>query len=250
MKLFDLHTHTQFSDGRDTVELNARVAETGGLETLALTDHYFGDEDADWLDDYRREIDRVQAISTVKLLVGVEATVLDADGTISLDARTAKTLDIVLCDLGGRTRGIARDVGGDAAHLRATVIACLKRVCESGIVHVLAHPLNLGRFEMPVMLDTFTDEQLADLGRTCANTGVAFEIMNQMCYWFPTRTVEQVTADHIRLARIVADHGATFSLGSDAHSAGAVGNLAWSRHVLAEAGIGEDRMIDPLAYGG
>ncbi|MFA0777766.1 MAG: hypothetical protein PVTTEEND_001480, partial [Candidatus Fervidibacter sp.] len=36
---YDFHTHTTFSDGRDSVWEMARTADAVGLDAIALTDH-------------------------------------------------------------------------------------------------------------------------------------------------------------------------------------------------------------------
>ncbi|MCD6562941.1 MAG: PHP domain-containing protein [Thermoproteales archaeon] len=92
----DLHTHTKFSDGRNTVIDNIRSAEACGLEILGITDHVFRAEDFIWLDDLRNIIRKTN--SSVKVLAGAEVHI-KKDGTLPLSSDSLSKLDIVIGEL-------------------------------------------------------------------------------------------------------------------------------------------------------
>lgn len=78
----DMQVHSTFSDGRDTVEDNAAEAESFGLVELTCVDHVR--RDTDWVPQYVAEVQRVNALTPVRLHVGIEAKLLDTSGTLDL----------------------------------------------------------------------------------------------------------------------------------------------------------------------
>jgi putative hydrolase len=82
--LEDMHVHSVFSDGRDTVADNVQEAESLGLERICCVDHVR--RSTSWVPEFVREVGRVGAQSSIDVLCGVEAKILDGDGTLDLPA--------------------------------------------------------------------------------------------------------------------------------------------------------------------
>ena len=47
--LYDLHTHTSFSDGRNDMPTMLHAAESYGIRGMVFSDHTFSDEEAETL---------------------------------------------------------------------------------------------------------------------------------------------------------------------------------------------------------
>jgi DNA polymerase (family 10) len=100
----DLHMHSDWSDGRSSIEEMARAARALGYEYIAITDHSPGS--AAWrslsegsLERQITEIDRVRAeVSGLEILHGAEVDILP-DGRLDLPAHLLERLDIVLASL-------------------------------------------------------------------------------------------------------------------------------------------------------
>lgn len=243
---YDAHTHTTFSDGRNSVIENARAAEAAGLEAVVITDHIFGP--VDWLDRMLAEIEEADASCDVKVLAGAEGTILNAAGQVSIAEDFADRLDFVLVDFSGRTQGIGLDPPASASRLIANVVSAITKACQNPVVDAIAHPLNLGRFEAVLSPVDFGATPLIEMATAFAKTGTAFEIMNQTPWWFPDHPVERITGEYADLLHLFKQYGVGFVLGSDAHSAGAVGNLRWCYRVMQAAGIDRQHLVDiPLA---
>src|SRR5205085_8270144 len=93
-----LHCHTNYSDGKHTVEEMARGAEALGMSYLTITDHsptafYAGGLKIDRLKRQWDEIARVQEAVRVKLLRGTESDIL-ADGSLDYPDRILDQLDV------------------------------------------------------------------------------------------------------------------------------------------------------------
>jgi histidinol phosphatase-like PHP family hydrolase len=243
---YDAHTHTTFSDGRNSVMENARAAEAAGLETVVITDHIHGP--VDWLDRMLEEVERADAACDVKVLSGAEGTILNTAGEVSVTEDIAEKLDLVLVDFSARTEGIGAGPPASAQRLIANVVSAVTNACQNPLVDAIAHPLNLGRFDAVLSPVDFGATPLIEMATVFAKTGTAFEIMNQMPWWFPDHSVARITGEYADLLHLFTQYGVGFVLGSDAHSAGAVGNLRWCRRVMEAAGIDRQHLIDiPLA---
>jgi histidinol phosphatase-like PHP family hydrolase len=243
----DLHSHTTFSDGKTSLELSARAAEAAGLEALAITDHQWQPGAVSGgasLEAYLAAIAAVQAQTPVRLLRGVEATAVDAAGTASIDEDTARPLDLVLCDMGGRTRGLFVDGPSRPAAFLEALRRAMLAVCENPLVDVFAHPFNVGRLGRGLAPATLPARLVEEVCAAAAASGTAFEVMNDMPYWFPELPVAQVTDGYAGIVARAHAAGCRFTLGSDAHHHQGVGNHRWSRRVLALAGVPEDRLVD------
>jgi len=96
----DLHTHTEWSDGHDTMEKMALAAKDMGYQYIAITDHSVG-----WDIDHglgverlRKQIAEIKAlnehITGIHILSGIEVNIR-ADGSLNLPHEILSELDIV-----------------------------------------------------------------------------------------------------------------------------------------------------------
>jgi histidinol phosphatase-like PHP family hydrolase len=247
----DLHSHTTFSDGKTPLELSVRAAEANGLAALAITDHLWQPgrvSGGTSIDEYVAAIDAAQAATTVQLLRGVETTALDAHGTPGIDEATAARLDLVLCDLGGRTRGLFVDGPAEQAAFYEALRRCLVAVCEHRLIDVLAHPFNVGRLQRNLAPDTLPRSLVGEVCAAAAAHDTAVEVMNDMHYWFPEVPIARLTDGYAGIVATAAAAGCRFTVGGDAHHHQGVGNLLWSSQVLERAAVPDDQMADHRSF--
>lgn len=239
---YDCHTHTTFSDGRNSVEENVRQAEAMGLELVVISDHVWPDDDD--LSARVRRIVAADAESPIHVIPGVEVQVQDTFGKIPLTEHEAGLVRFVLGDLGGTTKGVALDAPADLERYFTNVFRATTSLIENPLVDALAHPFNLGRFPASVTPGQLPRSGLRDVGAMLAEAEKFFEIMNQMSWWFPDMTERQFTLEYAELLALMAEQGVKFVLGSDAHSCGAVGAQGWCRRVMEMAGIEKSQVVD------
>jgi DNA polymerase (family 10) len=101
----ELHAHTDWSDGKASVEQMAEAARAAGMEYLVISDHSpslgaLNGLTPERLRKQRKEIDRVQERlgDSLRLLQGVEVEIL-ADGSLDLDDDVLAGLDLVIASL-------------------------------------------------------------------------------------------------------------------------------------------------------
>ena len=118
-----VHCHTNYSDGRHTVEEMARAAEAMGMQYITITDHsptasYAGGLTLDRLKRQWDEIDRVQEKVKVQLLRGTESDIL-ADGSLDYPDAVLEKMDVVIASIHNRYKM-------DEAQMTRRVVAALK----------------------------------------------------------------------------------------------------------------------------
>ncbi len=240
----DGHTHTTFSDGRNSVEENVRAAEAAGIECVAITDHFNGDEHRATLPRRIEAVRMADAESPIKVIMGLEAVILDTEGTVSVSQEEAAQVDWVLADFGWQTRGVALDPPADPDRLHENVLAAVRNAAANPVVDAIAHPFSLGRFDAVLRPRDLSRDGLKRVARGMVESNVAFELMNQAYWWYPGMTVAQFTRDFATILKLFSAAGVKFVAGSDAHSCGAVGNLHYTRHLMHAAGIELSQLVD------
>ena len=131
----DLHTHTEWSDGGESVETMIEAAEERGDDYLCITDHATGPGMVGGVglddDELREQMDAVAeaaADADIEVLHGVEANV-DADGGLSVGDGVLADLDIVIASPHS-------DLGMD----RAAATERLVRAVDHPETDILGHP--------------------------------------------------------------------------------------------------------------
>ncbi|MBW7908826.1 MAG: DNA polymerase/3'-5' exonuclease PolX [Kiritimatiellae bacterium] len=97
----DLHNHSTWSDGANTIEEMARAAQALGYEYLAICDHSKRLTVANGLDEVRlaKQMDEIERLNKTfdefRILKGVECDILE-DGSLDLEDRVFEELDLVV----------------------------------------------------------------------------------------------------------------------------------------------------------
>lgn len=193
----DLHAHTRWSDGTETVARMVEAARRRGYAYLAISDHsqslaMAGGLDPDRVRRQWEEISEEDARhDDITVLRATEVDIL-ADGRLDFDDELLAGFDWV-------TASIHSGFGQDAERLTARALAAV----SSPFVDVIGHPTGrmLGRRDhAPIDIDR--------LVAAAAATGTLLEMNAQ-----PRRL--DLDAE---MARHALDAGARLTIGSDAHS--------------------------------
>ncbi len=130
----DLHVHTSWSDGHNTIEEMALQAKRLGYQYLAITEHSSGRGiahglDADRLREQISEIKKLnQKLDGIYLLSGIEVDIR-ADGSLDLPDEILKELDIVIA-------AIHSSLNQTEEQMTRRILKAL----ENPNVDILAHP--------------------------------------------------------------------------------------------------------------
>jgi DNA polymerase (family X) len=132
----DLHMHTDFSDGRDTVEAMVKQCVSLGYEYLAITDHSPHSASSRNLsaDSVKRQAEDIAGLRErypqVAILHGCEVDILP-DGHLDFSDRVLERLDIVLVSL-------HEGAGHSPEHLLRRYLGAMRHP----LVTLITHPTN------------------------------------------------------------------------------------------------------------
>jgi DNA polymerase (family 10) len=224
----DLHSHTNWSDGRDTVEQMVAMARQLGYEYFAISDHSERSAASRTLarGDVGRQAAEIEAarrsVPGIELLHGIEVDIMP-DGRLDFDDALLAGFDIVLASL--------HDDAGDPG---PRLLERYLRAVEHPLVNVITHPANrtpggYGGYDLDY-------ERLFD---AAAATGTALEVDGSPAH---------LDLDGA-LARRAVSRGVTLVVDSDGHRTDVLGRQlqfgigtarrGWvePRHVLNTQGI-------------
>ena len=198
----DLHMHSTWSDGRDSIEEMVFTSQKLGYEYVAITDHSersLASRKMAGIDiaRQRREIARLRTrIHGIEILHGIEVDIMH-DGTLDFDDVQLDGFDIVLASL--------HDHGGhDARWLTERYL----RAIRHPLVNVITHPAN----RSPARSSGY-DVDFDRLFAAAAETGTAMEIDGAPGHLDMDGT----------LARRAVAMGVTVAIDSDCHRSDALG---------------------------
>lgn len=129
----DLHIHSDWSDGRDTLEAMVAAAQERGYQYLAITDHSAGRGIANGLTEerLRAQVDALRAIQerfNIRILCGAEVDIR-ADGTLDYPDELLEKLDIVVA-------AVHSAMGQDTKRMTERII----RAMHNPYVTIIGHP--------------------------------------------------------------------------------------------------------------
>ncbi|QWF82625.1 PHP domain-containing protein [Amycolatopsis sp. CA-230715] len=220
----DCHTHSDWSDGGSPIEEMAETARELGHEWMVLTDHSPRLTVANGLsaDRLRAQLDVVaelnERMAPFRILTGIEVDIL-LDGSLDQDPDLLARLDIVVASVHSKLRMSTSDM---TRRMLAAV--------ANPRVSILGHCTGrlLGEKKRPE--STFDAERVFE---ACRENGVAVEINSR-----PERLDPP-----LRLLRMAAELGCTFSIDSDAHAPGQLGWLPYGCERALECGIGPEDVL-------
>ena len=164
-----LHNHSNWSDGRESLEQIAAYAEELGCAYWAITDHSRASFQANGLDAarLRKQVQEIRRLNQgladqgrqFRLLTGIEVDIL-GEGRLDLDNELLAQLDVVIASLHA---GFSQN--------EAEMTKRLIRAVENPFVHILGHPT--GRLLMEREPYKVNEQAVID---ACAATGTWIEL--------------------------------------------------------------------------
>ena len=218
----DLHDHTDWSDGRDTMDEMILAAKARGLEYLAITDHSVGRAIANGLTPERLQAHAAQVrraeqrIGGIKLLCGTEMDIR-ADGSLDYDDHVLESLDWVIAS-------VHSAMNQDAPIMTERIIAAMRNPHVDVIGHLSARIVG---DRPPVSADYEAIFQAA------AQTGTALEI-NASPERLDLKDSHAARARQLGIPLVIStDAHATESLNNTRYGVG-VARRAWCQpqHIL------------------
>ncbi len=222
----DLQIHSNWSDGRNTIQELVDEAEKRGYQYIAITDHSQGltianGLTADDMEERLEEIKDVQKNTDVRILNGIEVDI-KKDGTLDMDSSVLEELDIVL-------GAVHSNFGMEAKKQTARITDAF----STGLIDIFAHP---------------TGRKIGEREPYAVNMN---EIISAAV---DNKVVLEINASPIRLdldsmdARQAMEKGAKLSIGTDAHGLQHFEFMKYGVGVARRAWLESDDIINTFSY--
>lgn len=238
----DYHVHSIYSrhnHGKSTIEEIVQRAAEMGLAEIAITDHgpkhYMYGIKEDKIKEAKEKVLEMRAkYPQLKILLGIEANLLDYDGNVDISDEVLKYSDIILC---GYHAGALFSTPGDAwSFLVNNKIGkinkkMLKDITEKNTnaivaamrknkIDILTHPGD----KIPVYIDK--------IAAVAQETGTILEINNSHSH---------LNAEEIKIA---SKYDVKFAINSDAHVRDDIGSYKKGLKAAVEAGLDLSRIVN------
>jgi DNA polymerase (family 10) len=210
----DLHTHTTWSDGRDSLEHMVLAARARGYKYYAVTDHPRGT-----LAEQDLEIDALnERLQPFRILKGIEVNIR-VDGSLSLPDEVLAQRDFVIASLHGAFDRNATE----------RILAALDNPHVDMIGHLTARKINI---RAP------TDVDVERVVEKAAETGTFLEINSQ-----PNRLDLRDT--HARLA---GEAGVKIAVNTDAHQLSALEHMEMGVAQARRAWLTKEQVLNTRTW--
>jgi len=222
--MVDQHIHSEWTDGKGSIDQIQQCAKEAGLNRIAITDHVR--RTSTYWEAYLRATHALTDQSGLSVLAGFEAKIVDYDGNLDIAADCAREADFLI----GSVHSLPGPQGFMQPHQVPHEILEKKEyelslaLIRSRQAPVLGHP---GGMSLAV-LGKFNKDYMEEIIQTCASQDVAFEINAK--YHEPLLEW---------LLEKLFQYNPPVSLGSDAHDPIEIGKCAalmkkrWKNHEKA-----------------
>ncbi|TFG99916.1 DNA polymerase/3'-5' exonuclease PolX [Candidatus Thorarchaeota archaeon] len=220
----DLHSHTDQSDGRNTIEEMLDAAEAKGYEYYCVSDHTQSLTIANGLDEERllKRIEEIDELNTsgrwkMKILKGAEVDIL-GKGTLDIEDDVLSQLDVVTVSVHSRMK-----------EARKTMTERVCQAIENKHVHILGHPtgrLILKRSEFEIDLEAVFE------------TAVKHNVMMELNA-HPKRL--DLNAGNLRAAKRI---GLKIAINTDAHTISELDNMQFGIYEARRGWVTKEDVIN------
>ncbi len=237
----DYHTHTIYSHGKGTIEENVIAALGKGLHKVGITDHgpghlFIGIKGVSAFRQMQLEIKKLrEKYPQIEILLGVEANIVDSDGTIDVSTEILRELDLLLLgyhklvkprSLLAASHGVRNFISGwtgrSSAKLRRQNTAAVTAAVRRYPVYAITHP--------GLHIDINTEE----LAYVCKENGTMLEINS---------SYGKKLDPYIKAA---LPSGVNFVVNSDAHTPQRVGDFSEAYNLVQRLEVPHSRIANAV----
>ncbi|MHC4981711.1 MAG: PHP domain-containing protein [Planctomycetota bacterium] len=248
---YDFHIHTKHMGcANATMEVAAIASECRrlGLCSIAMTDHMYGPQDLERHARIRRDIEGLAGDTELEVYFGVELNFIGRDEGFPFSREIKEEYGFQFA-LGGIHGTYLEQY--DLRELVDIQHRHHLRTCEDPLVAVLVHPYWFGKGEFDRKGFPWFDSMKAvpqsyvrELGQAAKQTQTAIEI-NACAHFANKAHSDEFVKQYVDYLSIIAEQGASFSLGSDSHDIGNLGSIHAAWKVAEQLALCEERIWRP-----
>lgn len=209
--MVDLHVHTSWTDGVNTVSEMYDQAVFVNLGVILFSEHV-RKTSADWFREFVKEV-RDLPDKSCQALVGMETKIMDHNGNLDCTSEMISQCDLVVGSVHsfpsfGSIKECVKSLPGEEAVRIEHELACL--ILENDNVDIIGHPFGMCYRHFNVQPD---EALMRSLIEKAGKENKTFEINGHY------------HDDPWMLIGLCMEYGTSMSLGSDAHRTGDVGKI-------------------------
>ncbi len=255
---WDFHIHTKYLGcANETMEVSAivRECERLGMTAIGITDHLNRPDQIELHNAIREDIEKLE--TDIDVWFGVELNFTACDGGFVYDEEIRERI-VFQFAIGG-----IHGTYLDEYDLKKIVDIQHRhhlKTCEDPLVGVLVHPYWFGKGEFDNKNWPWFDSMKAvpesyarELGQAARETATAIEI-NACANLDSPNYSDAYVEEYFEYLSIMAEEGATFAVGSDAHRIERLAAIEAAWKMIARLGLAEDRIwrpaCEPMIGGG
>ena len=224
----DLHMHTHYSDGRNSIVEMAEAAKAIGHSYIAITDHSKHLSIVHGMDEKRlreqmEEIDRInETLKGITILKSIEVDILE-DGTLALPNTVLKELDLVV--------GAVHDKFNLSQKMQTKRIL---KAMDNPCFNILAHP---------------TGRLIGERAPYKVNMKQLFEgVKERGCFLEINAQPKRLDLNDI-YAKRAKEAGVRFSISTDAHNAASLHYMKYGVYQARRGWLEKEDVINTLSLG-
>lgn len=229
----DYHTHSTYSDGRNSIVEMVDAAREKGLKTIAITDHGprnigTGVKAPGMYLAIKEEVRKLQENRPdIQILVGAEADIISCDGEIDIPPDVVEELDLLLVGLHPYVwpktlgDGFSFVLGNQFAKIYDPWREKMRKINTEALINAI-YRYNVTAITHPGLGMSVDVEKVA---QACLETGTAFEVNTGHNF------------QHVEEIKKAAEIGANFIVNSDAHFTKTVGDVTSGLALLTHANV-------------
>lgn len=227
----DYHTHTKYSDGKNTVLENATRAKELGLKCIAITEHgfthiAFGVRRKE-KQQYIREIHEAEKTLGIPVLVGIEGNICGTEGTCDLTQEDFNDFDVYLAGFHVFSRHERwRDFyNGWTSYLKYHTFGKPSKRLVRDTTRAYCNAVMKNPIDVITHINFQCYANAVEVAKCCRDYGTYVEISGKKTHFSDEELAQ------------VADTGVRFIVNSDAHSIERIGDIAIAVDQIRRVGI-------------
>ena len=209
----DMHMHTTWTDGKDSLENMVVQAEKNGLTEIAITDHIR--KSSEYYPGYICAINGICETSHINISIGFEAKVMNKQGDVDILDEAANAADFVIASVHRLPYGDCYKLPRDIPYEELINIErdlALAVISKRHNITVLGH---CGGMSI-VAYKSFPLEYFEEVIKECAKMDVVFEYNYKYHYGFESEIKD-----------MLYKYNPYVSVGSDAHEIGKIADRSF-----------------------
>ncbi len=238
----ELHCHTLYSHGKNTIEENVVAAREKNLKKIVISEHGSGHffarhlTNKDFIKMKEEIISLREKYKDIEIYLGIEGNIMDTKGNIDVDDELLEIVDVLY--IGGHLLLSTFNIN---TIFKLQLLNKINSKIKFNALNNLCKKINTKAYlsaaeKYPITMITHPDSRysidLLQVAKACMEKNIILEINNAR---------GKLSSEDISS---IKDTNVMFGVGSDAHSSKDIGSFEVAKKIIMDSGISLDRIVN------